>query len=146
MKRIANYLIAMAIMAFTFTSCEDVPSPFGEIVKPSSGDVIKVDPTGTGTEADPYNVAAVLEYLSGLGADVQSPNEVFIKGIISEVSDIDVSGTYGNATYYISDDADGSTRAQQLSRLVIMLPLRVRLSTTRVTPLKLLPTTVSSSS
>lgn len=107
MKRIANYLIAMAIMAFTFTSCEDVPSPFGEIVKPSSGDVIKVDPTGTGTEADPYNVAAVLEYLSGLGADVQSPNEVFIKGIISEVSDIDVSGTYGNATYYISDDADG---------------------------------------
>ena len=26
------YLIAMAIMAFTFTSCEDVPAPFGQPV------------------------------------------------------------------------------------------------------------------
>ena len=28
MKKI-YYLIAMAVMAFTFTSCEDVPEPFG---------------------------------------------------------------------------------------------------------------------
>ena len=72
MKRIANYLIALAVAAFTFTSCEDVPSPFGEIVKPASDDVVVVEPSGTGTEADPYNVAGVLEYISGLGADVQS--------------------------------------------------------------------------
>ena len=97
----------MALTAFTLTSCEDVPSPFGEIVKPDSGDVIVVEPSGSGTEADPYNVAGVLEYISGLGADVQSTNEVYIKGIITEVQDIDVTGTFGNATYYISDDADG---------------------------------------
>lgn len=107
MKKFTNYLIALALTAFTLTSCEDVPSPFGEIVKPDSGDVIVVEPSGSGTEADPYNVAGVLEYISGLGADVQSTNEVYIKGIITEVQDIDVTGTFGNATYYISDDADG---------------------------------------
>lgn len=107
MKKFTNYLIALALTAFTLTSCEDVPSPFGEIVKPDSGDVIVVEPSGSGTEADPYNVAGVLEYISRLGADVQSTNEVYIKGIITEVQDIDVTGTHGNATYYISDDADG---------------------------------------
>ena len=54
MKRIANYLIALAVAAFTFTSCADVPSPFGDIVKPDSGDVVVIEPSGTGTEADPY--------------------------------------------------------------------------------------------
>ena len=107
MKKFTNYLIALALTAFTLTSCEDVPSPFGEIVKPDSGDVIVVEPSGSGTEADPYNVAGVLEYISGLGADVQSTNEVYIKGIITEVQEIDITGTFGNATYYISDDADG---------------------------------------
>jgi hypothetical protein len=34
MKRLANYLIAMVLMAFTFTSCEDVPNPFGQILPP----------------------------------------------------------------------------------------------------------------
>lgn len=116
MKKLANYLIATALMAFTFTSCEDVPSPFGEIVKPDSGDVVVVDPTGSGTESDPYNVAAVIEYVSGLGADVQSTNEVYIKGIISEVQDVDVSGTYGNATYYISDDAEGKANKFMIYR------------------------------
>lgn len=116
MKRITNYLIALALTAFTLTSCEDVPSPFGEIVKPDSGDVIVVEPSGSGTEADPYNVAGVLEYISGLGADVQSTNEVYIKGIITEVQEIDVTGTYGNATYYISDDADGKANKFMIYR------------------------------
>lgn len=116
MKKFTNYLIALALTAFTLTSCEDVPSPFGEIVKPDSGDVIVVEPSGSGTEADPYNVAGVLEYISGLGADVQSTNEVYIKGIITEVQEIDVTGTYGNATYYISDDADGKANKFMIYR------------------------------
>ena len=106
MKRIANYLIALAVAAFTFTSCEDVPSPFGEIVKPASDDVVVVEPSGTGTEADPYNVAGVLEYISGLGADVQSPNEVYIKGYAVELTDI--STQYGNATFTMSDNEEGT--------------------------------------
>jgi len=106
MKRIANYLIALAVAAFTFTSCSDVPSPFGDIVKPASGDVVVIEPSGTGTEADPYNVAAVLEYISGLGADTPSPKEVYIKGYAVELTDI--SAQYGNATFTMSDNADGT--------------------------------------
>ena len=106
MKRIANYLIALAVAAFTFTSCADVPSPFGDIVKPDSGDVVVIEPSGTGTEADPYNVAGVLEYISGLGADTPSPKEVYIKGYAVELTDI--SASYGNATFTISDNAEGT--------------------------------------
>ena len=106
MKRIANYLIALAVAAFTFTSCADVPSPFGDIVKPASGDVVVIEPSGTGTEADPYNVAGVLEYISGLGADTPSPKEVYIKGYAVELTDI--SSQYGNATFTMSDNADGT--------------------------------------
>ena len=107
MKKIANYLIALAVAAFTFTSCEDVPSPFGTVVQPDSGEEVVIEPTGNGTEADPYNVAAVLEYISGLGVGVQSDKEFYVKGIISEVKEVQTTGTYGNATYWISDDADG---------------------------------------
>ncbi len=107
MKKIANYLIALAVAAFTFTSCEDVPSPFGTVVQPDSGEEVVIEPTGNGTEAATYNVAAVLEYISGLGVGVQSDKEFYVKGIISEVKEVQTTGTYGNATYWISDDADG---------------------------------------
>ncbi len=108
MKRIANYLIALAIAAFTFTSCEDVPAPFGEIVKPEGGGEIVIEPTGSGTEADPYNVAAVLEFISGLGADTPSEKEVYIKGYVTETTDI--SAQYGNATFNISDTEEGANK------------------------------------
>ena len=35
MKKI-YYLIAMAVTAFTFTSCEDVPEPFGQPINPNA--------------------------------------------------------------------------------------------------------------
>ena len=89
MKRFANYLIAMALMAFTFTSCEDVPSPFGQILPPGSGgdDVEVFTPEGSGTLADPYNVQGVLEYVTGLGADVQSDKDVYIKGYVTTIKE-----------------------------------------------------------
>lgn len=65
-------------------------------------------PKGSGTLADPYNVAAVAAYTSSLEADKQS-GEVYTVGIITKVSDIDLTGTYGNASYLISDTADGAT-------------------------------------
>ena len=74
------------------------------------------EPKGSGTQADPYNVAGVLAYTKSLGADVQSPSDVYAKGIITSVTDIDTTGTYGNATYLISDDADGITGTFQIYR------------------------------
>ena len=73
-------------------------------------------PAGSGTEADPYNVAAVAAYTKGLAANAQSPADVYAKGIIVAVTDIDTSGTYGNATYLISDYADGATGTFQIYR------------------------------
>ena len=109
MKRKFNYLIALALMAFTFTSCEDVPSPFGEVVPPKGDDVVVIDPSGTGTEADPFNIAGVIEYVSGLGADVASPNEVYFKGYITSITE--AYGTqYGNATFEVSDTKDGGNK------------------------------------
>ena len=76
MKRLANYLIAMALMAFTFTSCEDVPNPFGQILPPGGNEEVETfEPAGSGTLADPFNVQGVLEYVTALGADVQSDSD-----------------------------------------------------------------------
>ena len=72
MKKIAYSLMAMAIAAFTFTSCEDVPAPFGQPTDPGSGeggDVVVIEPSGSGTEADPYNVAAAIEIAKAMSGD-----------------------------------------------------------------------------
>lgn len=107
MKKIANYLIAMALMAFTFTSCEDVPNPFGQILPPGSGeDVETFEPAGTGTQADPFNVQGVLDYVTGLGADVQSDKDVYIKGYVTTIKE-QYSAQYGNAQFTISDSKEG---------------------------------------
>ena len=58
---------------------------------------------GAGTQADPYNVAGVLNYLSGLGADVTSPNEVYIKGKVKEITE-QFGTQYGNATFTMIDE------------------------------------------
>ena len=57
------------------------------------------EPTGTGTETDPYNVAAVLKLYENNSYD--SNKEVYVKGIVAKVG---IDTEYGNATYYISDD------------------------------------------
>lgn len=51
---------------------------------------------------NPYTIAQAYDLITA-GEDLGTP--VFVKGIISDISDIDVKGTYGNATYSISDDS-----------------------------------------
>lgn len=107
MKRLANYLIAMVLMAFTFTSCEDVPNPFGQILPPSQEEEGETfTPEGSGTQADPYNVQGVLEYITGLGADVQSDKDIFIKGYVTTIKE-QFSAQYGNAQFTMSDSKEG---------------------------------------
>ena len=65
--------------------------------------------TGTGTKDDPYNSVAANKYVSSLEANVESENEVYIKGKISSIKNV-YNTSYGNATFYISDD--GSTTNQ----------------------------------
>ena len=106
MKKIIYSVLMMATMAFSLTSCEDVPLPYGWPFANGGGDdptEVPVDAQGTGTVDDPYNVAAALHLISTLGADVNSDN-VYTKGIITSISE--VSPSYGNASFKISDTAD----------------------------------------
>ena len=58
---------------------------------------------GAGTQADPYNVAGVLNFLNGLGADVTSSSEVYIKGKVKDITE-QFGTQYGNATFTMIDE------------------------------------------
>ena len=58
---------------------------------------------GSGTLEDPFTVAGVVAYLQELGADVESDKEVYVKGIISAVTE-QFSTQFGNGTFNMSDD------------------------------------------
>lgn len=74
---------------------------------------------GTGTMADPYTVAGVIDYLKDLGADVNSPKKVFIKGIVSALASKETDqfgaegNSFGSGSFDISDD--GSLTAAQFT-------------------------------
>lgn len=96
MKKFIYSLFALAITAMTFTSCEDVPMPYGE---PTNGGGTTTTYTGQGTVDDPYTVADANNYIK---AGVNLDSTVYVKGKISSVDSVSLS--YGNAYYKISDD------------------------------------------
>lgn len=103
MKKFIYSLFVLAIAAMTFSGCEDVPAPYNlpqEIIDGGDGETT-ADPMGTGTETDPYNVAAANQVGATLSAG-ESTETVYIRGIVSRIDEIDPS--FGNATYCISDD------------------------------------------
>ena len=75
----------------------------------STGGGSTTTPEGEGTQASPYNVAAALQVVNALDADAQTETEIYVKGKISSIKNVD-TGTFGNANYYISDD--GSEKGQ----------------------------------
>ena len=64
-------------------------------------------PAGSGTQADPYNVAKALQVCAEVG-EAGTANEVYAKGIVTSITEI--STQYGNGTFVISDDAAGSNK------------------------------------
>ena len=65
------------------------------------------DPKGTGTQADPYNVAAVLNFINTLGADKESDNAVYISGKVKEVKE-QFGTQYGNGTFTMVDEGSNA--------------------------------------
>ena len=72
------------------------------------------DPKGNGSKEDPFNVAAALKVVESLGwtsnDNYEKVGPFYVKGKISRIADKGTftdGGTYGNASFYISDD--GST-------------------------------------
>ena len=71
---------------------------------------------GSGTQADPYSVAGVIAYVESLGADVQSPAEVYVKGKVSAIEEA-FSSSFGNGTFYITDDGAATSPAFYVFRV-----------------------------
>ena len=100
-------MMAFAVTASTLTSCEDVPSPYDN-PNNKKQEVTPSQANGSGTEADPYNVAALNAHLKSLKAD-SATAETFVKGKVVAIKELQTN-SFGNATYYISDD--GTTTGQ----------------------------------
>lgn len=94
-----------AMAAFTFSSCEDVPEPYTLPTKPDAPSA--GEPKGTGTAADPFNIAGIIKYIENGGSADQ---EVYTKGKVVSVKAGSFDASYGSLKYYISDD--GTTANQ----------------------------------
>ena len=111
MKKIYLSMMALAIATFTFTACEDVPEPYNNPynqIKTDDGPTETIDPAGSGTADDPYNVAAAQQLIASLGADVNS-EVIYVKGVINDLG-AGVSDQYWNAQFYIADNMDGTNQ------------------------------------
>lgn len=102
MKKSILSLMVLALTGLAFTGCDDVPMPYNQ---PNVTTCIpsEVTPQGSGTAADPYNVAAALQVVNALGADETTENAIYVKGKVTGTPTIETE-KYGNATYYITDD------------------------------------------
>ena len=74
---------------------------------------------GDGTLENPFKVAGVIEYVNELGADVNSPKKVFVKGKVSALDKQEsnqfggTGNTFGNGSFTMSDD--GSVNGGQFT-------------------------------
>ena len=78
-----------------------------------------IQPSGSGTLEDPYNVTAAVAYTENLGT-ATSPDYIYIQGIISQIASNGAYGSYGNATFYISDDGNTSSVQFEAYRILYL--------------------------
>ena len=88
----------MNVTIESFTAGDNPPGPSGEA-------------KGTGTKDDPFNSVAAANAVKNLtwtsNDNYETTGEVYVKGKISKIASkgtFGESGTYGNASFYISDD------------------------------------------
>ena len=110
MKKTVYSLVAFAAAAFAFTACSDVPTPEG--YNPNTGDgLITYVPEGTGVATDPYNVAGIIDATKDLANGTSTTAEIYCKGYIAEIdASQEFNPTYGNITYYITDNEAGNSK------------------------------------
>ncbi len=111
MKKKIYSLLMLAMAAFAFTSCEDVPMPYdnpNEASRESEGDNYG-EASGSGTLADPYNTAAILKLTSSLAAGEESAEQYYFKGKVVSIEE-EFGTQFGNATFYISDDGTSTNQ------------------------------------
>ena len=103
MKKFIQSALAIAMVALTFSACEDVPAPFDLNYNETPAEPA-AEPAGEGTAASPYNVAKALDIIT---AGTYTSDKVYVTGIVTKIDNIDTS--YGNATYYLGDTKTATT-------------------------------------
>ena len=96
MKKYIYSLLVLAMTAFTFSSCEDVPAPYDLPNKPETPEV---DPNAKGSETNPYTVT---EAIALIQAGTIPSYEVCVKGKITEVTFFNT--TYKSLSYNLVDE------------------------------------------
>ena len=104
MKKFIYSCLFLAMAAITFSSCEDVPAPYN---MPTEDETPEVQPAGTGTAADPFNVAGVEKYIDEGGS---AETEVYVKGKVVSVVQGSWDASYGSLKYYISEDGTATNQ------------------------------------
>lgn len=104
MKKFIYSCLFLAMAAITFSSCEDVPAPYN---MPTEDETPEVQPAGTGTAADPFNVAGVEKYIDEGGS---AETEVYVKGKVVSVVQGSWDAKYGSLKYYISEDGTATNQ------------------------------------
>lgn len=102
MKKFIYSCLFLAMAAITFSSCEDVPAPYN---MPTENETPEVQPAGTGTAADPFNVAGAVKYIEDGGSESELK---YVKGKVVSIEKFDAS--YGSMKYYISDDGTSTNQ------------------------------------
>lgn len=102
MKKFIYSCLFLAMAAITFSSCEDVPAPYN---MPTEDETPEVQPAGTGTAADPFNVAGAVKYIEDGGSESELK---YVKGKVVSIEKFDAS--YGRMIYYISDDGTSTNQ------------------------------------
>ena len=109
MKKFWKSLMFAALGVFALSSCEDVPAPY-DIPGAGGGEntpVVEVEPAGDGTLESPYNVAAALELINAMEADVESEQAYYIKGKVASNSTTEATiSQYGNMTFTMYDEGN----------------------------------------
>lgn len=109
MKKYIFSVLMAAMAAFTFSSCEDVPEPYTQPVKPAEpGSTVEGNPSGTGTAADPFNCAAAVQYCNSLESGVESTQDVYVKGKVQSIEE-QFSAQYGNCSVTLYDEDSNVT-------------------------------------
>lgn len=102
MKKFIYSCLFLAMAAITFSSCEDVPAPYN---MPTEDETPEVQPAGTGTAADPFNVVGAVKYIEDGGSESELK---YVKGKVVSIEKFDAS--YGSMIYYISDDGTSTNQ------------------------------------
>ncbi len=119
MKKLFSKMMLVTMAVAAFVACEDVPEPYDipgtGYNKPGSEEIEGA--TGDGSLENPFNAIAATNEAKKLGSGGVSEESYYIKGkVVSIATDKNGNvlnydqGTFGNASFYISDDGTSTNQ------------------------------------